>query len=131
MRIFVSSTFKDLRVERDAAAEALRRLQFAPWGMELFVSEPSVPLDVSLRELQLSDCVVLIIGFKAGSLIPDSLDFTYTAAEFHRARELGRPIFVFLKTEGGSWRNEETAESLKSALGNFKKTVLDSKVPSG
>src|SRR5258707_8299592 len=39
MRIFISSTFVDLREERDAAAEPLRRSQLVPWGMELFVSE--------------------------------------------------------------------------------------------
>jgi hypothetical protein len=67
MRIFVSSTFVDLRAERDAAAAALRHSQLVPWGMELFLSEPSSPLEVCLRELRLSDAVVLIIGFHAGS----------------------------------------------------------------
>ena len=32
MRIFISSTFTDLRAEREAAAEALRRSQLVPWG---------------------------------------------------------------------------------------------------
>jgi hypothetical protein len=50
VRIFVSSTFVDLRAERDAAAEALRRAQLVPWGMEVFVSEPSSPLDVCLEQ---------------------------------------------------------------------------------
>src|ERR1022692_200054 len=49
MRIFVSSTFKDLRPERESAQEALRRSELVPWGMELFVSEPSKPLDVCLE----------------------------------------------------------------------------------
>ena len=68
MRLFISSTFRDLRAEREAAAEALRRSQLVPWGMELFVSEPSKLLNVCLEQVQLSDAVVLIIGFKAGSL---------------------------------------------------------------
>jgi hypothetical protein len=72
MRIFVSSTFKDLRPERESAQEALRRSQLIPWGMELFVSEPSKPLDVCLEQVQLSDAVILIIGFMARSLIPES-----------------------------------------------------------
>lgn len=128
MRIFVSSTFRDLRAERDAAVEALRRAQLVPWGMELFVSEPATPLQVALDQLQLSDAVVLIIGFRAGSLIPEDPNLTYTAAEFRRALALGRPIFVFLKTEAGSWRNEETTAALKDALDEFKQTVLDSGV---
>ena len=126
MRIFISSTFRDLRAERDAAVEALRRIGLVPWGMELFVSEPTTPLQVALDELQMSDAVVLIIGFKAGSLIPDDSTLTYTGAEFQRAQELGKPIFVFLKTETGAWLNEETSAALKEALDKFKQAVLDS-----
>jgi hypothetical protein len=126
--MFVSSTFRDLRPERQAVIDVLRRAQFVPWGMELFASEPSKPLDVALRELELSDAVVLLIGFRAGSLIPDSPGLTYTAAEFHRAKELGRRIFVFIQTEGGVWLNKETAHSLKVALDDFKKAVQDSNI---
>jgi hypothetical protein len=128
MRIFVSSTFKDLRAERQAAEDVLRRAQLVPWGMELFVSEPSTPLEVALHELQLSDAVVLIIGFKAGSLVEERPDVTYTGAEFRRAQELGKPLFVFFQTEGGTWRNKETTAALKTALEDFKRAVLDSKV---
>jgi len=125
VRIFISSTFKDLQPERQAAIDSLRRSDIVPWGMELFVSESSTPLEVALRDLRLSDAVVLIIGFKAGSLIPESADLTYTAAEFRSARELDKPIWVFIRTEGGTWRNAETAEPLKTALEGFKRAVLD------
>jgi uncharacterized protein DUF4062 len=124
VRIFISSTFKDLRPERQAAMDVLHRAEFVPWGMELFVSEPSKPLSVALRELQLSDAVVLIIGSRAGSLIPESADLTYTRAEFDRALELGKPIFVFFQTDGGAWRNKETTTELRDALDNFKNAVL-------
>ena len=128
MRIFISSTFRDLRPERQAAADALRQAQLVPWGIELFVSEPSTPLDVALRELRLSDAVVLIIGFKAGSLIPENPELTYTAAEFRLARELGKPLWVVIQTEGGEWRNKETTQDLKAALDDFKTAVLQAAV---
>jgi hypothetical protein len=51
---------------------------------------------------------------------------TYTAAEFERSVEKGRPIFVFIKTEGGSWRNNEPVDPLKTALSQFKNRVLSS-----
>jgi len=102
MRIFISSTFTDLRAEREAAAEALRRSQLVPWGMELFVSEPSSPLEVCLEQLRLSDAVVLIIGFKAGSLIPDSPGLTYTGAEFQLAQQLGNPYSRSSKLRAGA-----------------------------
>jgi hypothetical protein len=123
MRIFVSSTFVDLRAERDAAAEALRRLQLTPWGMELFVSEPSSPLHVCLRELRLSDAVVLIIGLYAGSLIPEAHGLTYTGAEFQLAQQLGKPVFAFFKTEGGKPLNKETDAAKKKALDDFRSAV--------
>ena len=125
MRIFVSSTFRDLRPEREAAVRVLRRAQFIPWGMELFISEPSTPLEVALRELQLSDAVVLLIGFRAGSLVPDAPELTYTAAEIRRAHELGRPIFVFIQTECGIEHNKETTASLRVALDDFKRFIFD------
>ena len=128
MRIFVSSTFVDLRAERDAAAEALRRAQLVPWGMELFVSEPSSPLDVCLEQLRLSDAVVLIIGFKAGSIIPESPGLTYTGAEFQLAQQLGRPVFAFFKTEGGVPLNKEVDGPKKKALDDFRSAVTSAQI---
>src|SRR5215470_1500317 len=123
MRLFISSTFRDLRPERDAAREALLRSELVPWGMELFVSEPSKPLTVCLEQVQLSDAVVLVIGFLAGSLIPESPDLTYTRAEFELAQKLGRPVFAFLKTEGGVSLNKETDPDKRKALDDFKSAV--------
>ena len=128
MRLFISSTFRDLRAEREAAAEALRRSQLVPWGMELFVSEPSKPLKVCLEQVQLSDAVVLIIGFKSGSLIPETPELTYTGGEFQLAQKLGRPVFAFFKTEGGIPVNKETAPELHQALEDFKKAVTSADI---
>jgi Domain of unknown function (DUF4062) len=128
MRIFISSTFIDLRAEREAAREALLRSELVPWGMELFLSQPSDPLDVCLRELRMSDAVVLIIGFRAGSLIPETPELTYTGAEFKLAQELGRKVFAFFKTEGGVPVNKETRPELHQALEDFKKAVKDASI---
>ena len=91
--------------------------------MELFVSEPSKPLDLCLEQVQLSDAVILIIGFMAGSLIPESPELTDTRAEFELAQRLGRPVFAFLKTEGGVPVNKETDADKKKALDDFKNAV--------
>ena len=129
MRIFISSTFKDLRPERDAAKEVLLQSELVPWGMELFVSRPSDPLDVCLEQVQFSDAVVLITGFKAGSIIPDSAGMTYTGAEIDLAQKLGRPVFPFFKTEGGVPVNkEEPGSALHQALEDFKGRVNAGKI---
>jgi uncharacterized protein DUF4062 len=128
MRIFISSTFVDLRPEREAAKEALLQSELVPWGMELFVSQPSEPLSVCLEKVQFSDAVVLIIGFKAGSLIPESPELTYTRAEFELAQELGKLVFPFFKTDGGVWANKETDPAKKKALDDFKNAVTSAGV---
>lgn len=82
MRIFISSTFVDLRPEREAVREVLnRRAGTVPWGMELFASAPEKPLKVCLEWLHMPDAVVLVLGFMAGLLIPESPEW-YTRAEF-------------------------------------------------
>lgn len=119
MLFFVSSTFLDLRFEREAAQQALREMTVAPWGMEFYVSEPSMPLDVCLRELAKCGAVLLIVGHKAGSLIPGAPGLTYTRAEIEEALKLGRPVFVFIKTEGGRTVNQETDPDKHKALDEF------------
>ncbi len=93
--------------------------------MELFASSPEKPLQVCLDWLHMSDAMVLIIGFKAGSLIPETPELTYTRAEFELARELKRPVFAFFKTEAGSSQNKENDPALHKALEDFKKSVKD------
>jgi len=96
--------------------------------MELFVSQPSEPLSVCLEKVQFSDAIVLIIGFKAGSLIPESPELTYTRAEFGLAQKLGRPVFPFFKTDGGVWVNKETDPAKKKVLDDFKNAVTSAGV---
>ena len=83
---------------------------------------------ISLEQLRLSDAVVLIIGFKAGSIIPESPGLTYTGAEFQLAQQLGRPVFAFFKTEGGVPLNKEVGGPKKKALDDFRSTVTSAKI---
>lgn len=119
MLVFISSTFRDLRKEREAVQESLRGATAEPWGMEFFASEPTTPLQVALRELQNSGAVVLVIGSYAGTLLPEDPKLTYTGAEFERAVELHRPVFPFIKTEGGHWQNKEEDAHKAQVLGDF------------
>ena len=108
---------------RKQAWQALEQMDLLSRRMEIFVSEPTRPVDVALRELEQSDGVVLIIGFIAGSLIPDQPGLTYTRAEFDRACELRKPIFAFIKTERGRWVNKEDDPQLRQALDQFVQSL--------
>src|SRR5262249_34930301 len=74
------------------------------------------PLTICLEKVQYSDAVVLIVGFKAGSLIPESPELTYTRAEFELAQRLGKPVFPFFKTEMDLFSSSEMRRLAGSRL---------------
>ncbi len=129
MKIFLSSTLIDLIAERQAVIDALNREKQSVLAMEYFVASPSIPLETALRELRSSDLVVLVIGFKAGSLLSESSNMTYTSAEYKEACELPRPILAFLKekkwprTTSTAWRNAERSKKRFEALKTFADDV--------
>ena len=88
MKIFLSSTFIELVEERKAVLEALQKRREPVLAMEFFLATPATPLETALQELRASDVVILIIGFKAGSLLPNSSGMTYTCAEYAEAMSL-------------------------------------------
>jgi hypothetical protein len=121
MIVFISSTYLDLLPERAAAQVALQSGQAAAWGMEFFYSQPEKPLDVCLNELRQCGALVLIVGFWGGSLVPGGAGLTYTAREIDEAQRLGIPVFSFIKTERGTWKNEEAPCSpIHSALNDLR-----------
>jgi len=122
MKLFLSSTFLDLRDERHAVLELATPDHYLT-GMELFLADPEGALRVALRNLRACDAMLLVIGSKAGSLVSDRRGLTYTRAEFDFARRWHIPVFAFIKTENGRWRNDETEQELQGVLNRFKADV--------
>ena len=135
MIAFLSSTLLDLVNEREAVLAALRKKRMLTRAMEDFLASPFRPGDTALKNLRDADVMVLVIGFKAGSLLPDGYGATFTSAEYDEAIRLGKEPLVFVKlgmTPGhvlGSWRNEETDPDKKAALDDFKDTVTSRWTP--
>jgi hypothetical protein len=92
VRIFISSTWKDLQPEREAVEKALHRMQAAEFsGMEYFGSRPETPREASLAEVDRSDIYVGLFAHRYGSGI--------TEDEYRRARQRGLPCLIYLKDE--------------------------------
>ncbi len=129
MKLFLSSTFLDLVEERHAVLDALRKKRMLTLAMEDFLASPSRPLETALENLRNSDVMVLVIGFKAGSLLSDGSGSTYTSAEYDELLRLGKEPLVFLKQSKrwwqrfASWRNEERDPKKRKALNDFKARV--------
>jgi hypothetical protein len=100
LQVFVSSTFSDLREERQAAVEAILKAGHIPAGMELFTAGSKSQLDVIKQWIKESDVYVLLLGARYGSIEPNS-GLSYTEVEFDYARELGLPFFAIVLNDAG------------------------------
>lgn len=90
--IFISSTWEDLKPEREALEKALHRMQDTAFaGMEYFGSRPDTPKHVSLAEVDRSDVYIGIFAHRYGSGI--------TEAEYRRARQRGIPCLIYFKDD--------------------------------
>ncbi len=72
LQVFVSSTFSDLRDERQAAVEAILSVGHIPAGMELFAAGDESQMDVIKQWIDESDVYLLILGGRYGSIEPKS-----------------------------------------------------------
>jgi hypothetical protein len=92
LRVFVSSTWEDLRSEREHVKDVIEGFpDLAFVGMEHFGARDGTPLDESLREAE-CDVYIGIVGLRFGSGI--------TVAEYRRARAHGATCLFYLQAAG-------------------------------
>jgi nucleoside-triphosphatase THEP1 len=107
-KVFISSTYRDLKEERKKAYEAVGKVCEAI-GMEKLLPDDKTTLEVILRELKKSNIYIGIIGSRYGTIVPESQlktvegenyknyeGLSYTHYEFRKAGELGIPRAVFV-----------------------------------
>jgi hypothetical protein len=102
-RIFVSSTYVDLKAHRALLRQNLERMRQFPVVMESFGAGGTDATTVSKAEVGASDLVVLLVAWRYG-VVPEQATRSITHQEYELARSLGKPIFVFLAdpaTEAG------------------------------
>jgi hypothetical protein len=94
-QVFLSSTFEDLREERQEVTEALLNMRRCiPAGMELFGASSLPPWHIITRVLDLTDYFVLVLGSRYGSRPPESA-LSYTEMEYDYALQSGLPVLAF------------------------------------
>lgn len=98
IQIFVSSTFTDLKSERQAAVEAILKAGHIPAGMELFIAGDQSQWEVIKKWILDSDVYMLILGGRYGS-IESSTGLSYTELEYDFAVKSGKPYFAVVIEE--------------------------------
>lgn len=93
-KVFISSTYEDLKQERlDASLEVLK-LGHIPFGMELFIAGRS-SIDIIEEAIKDCDVYVLICGKVYGSIYQN--DQSYTDYEYEYAKKLNKPRFSIVQ----------------------------------
>jgi hypothetical protein len=128
MKVFISSTFRDLVEQRKRLGEELRHAGEGPVQMEFFSARPEQPLEVCLQEVRESDLFLLLVGERYGT-IDERTGLSFTELEYREARSLGIPVLAFLletESEGGPASH---AEEPARKLAAFRALVLQEQTP--
>jgi len=95
-QVFISSTFRNLKEERDGVVQALLRADYIPVGMEMFGAASVTPWELIIKTIDTSDFYILLIGFQYGSIMTGT-DKSFTECEYEYARNNGIPILPFIQ----------------------------------
>lgn len=100
LQVFVSSTYADLKIERQAAVMAILSTGNIPAGMELFTAGNESQMTVIERWIDESDVYLLILGGRYGS-IDEKSGKSYTHLEYEYAIKNKKPFFAVVISEVG------------------------------
>jgi len=96
--VFVCSTFSDLGQEREGVLDAIRRLKLQHDSMEFFGARAEQPIETCLQEVRASDVLVVIVGHRYGSIVPE-LGISYSEAEYAEGFRLKKPCLVYMRDD--------------------------------
>jgi len=95
MRVFLSSTFKDLHETRKEIESVIRQSDWDTRQMEFFSARPTDGLETSIEEVRKADLVVLVIANRYGSINANS-GKSITHHEFLEAMRCHIPVLAFV-----------------------------------
>jgi hypothetical protein len=105
-QVFISSTFADLKDERQSVLRAILELDHMPAGMELFPAADDSAWQLIRDVIDASDYYVVIVGGRYGSL--DEKGIGYTEKEYDYALETGKPVLALLHQKPDLLPREKT-----------------------
>lgn len=127
-QIFVSSTYADLKEERQHVIQALMEMDCIPAGMELFPAADEEQWEFIKRVIDDCDYYLLIIGGRYGSLTEDGI--SYTEKEFDYAVERGLKVVALIHgaPDDIAFGKSEQKPELREKLFNFRNKVMDGRL---
>lgn len=123
-QVFVSSTYTDLKEERQKVIHALMEMNCIPAGMELFPAADEEQLQFIKRIIDDCDYYLLIIGGRYGSVTDEGI--SYTEKEYEYALERKIKVIAFLHKNPGQIASDKSEKSLelREKLEQFRSKVV-------
>lgn len=128
-QIFISSTYEDLKDQRDQAVKSILLMGHLPVGMEMFNAADDTQWEIIKGHIDNSDYYVVILAYRYGS--EDATGVSYTEKEYDYALEKGVPCLGFVIDSNADWSPKLMAqgeqankllafkEKIKSRMVNF------------
>jgi hypothetical protein len=108
-QVFVSSTYEDLKKERQEVIHALLELDCIPSGMELFPAADEDQWSLITGIIDECDYYILILGGRYGSISPKGVG--YTEMEYQYALKTEKPIIAFLHKDPDALPKKDTEQT--------------------
>jgi tetratricopeptide (TPR) repeat protein len=126
-RIYVSSTFKDLKEYREKVRIILKQMSHEDIAMEYYVAEDKRPVDRCLEDVASCDLYIGIFAWRYG-FVPKGYDKSITELEYRKAAETGKKCLIFLLHGDAPWpislvdmeKNVEKIVALRKELSDEK-----------
>src|SRR5579862_5768846 len=96
-QVFISSTFTDLKEERQRVMQTIMSMDCIPAGMELFPALDEEQVSFIKKIIDDCDYYILIIGGRYGSVSDEGVSFT--EIEYDYAVSKGIPVIALIHGE--------------------------------
>ena len=122
-QIFVSSTYEDLKDERNEIIRAVLEMGHIPVGMEMFSAADEEQWKIITRTIDFIDYYVVVVAHRYGSVTSEGI--SYTEKEFDYAASKSIPILGFVIDDAASWPNNRGESDSKKTgrIAAFKTKV--------
>lgn len=123
-QVFVSSTYADLKEERQRVIQALMEMDCIPAGMELFPAADEEQWLFIKKIIDDCDYYLLVIGGRYGSTTANGI--SYTEKEFDYAVSTGLKVVALIHGEPDNipFGKSEQDPDLRARLESFKQKVM-------
>ena len=99
-QIFVSSTYEDLKKERDQVIKAILEMGHIPVGMEMFSAADEQQWEIIKKQIDESDYYVVIVAHRYGSM---DGEVSFTEKEYDYAVSKDIPVLGFVIEPEVEW----------------------------